>query len=277
MRDINMVFDDLFNESLFMAIRDNKVSDIIRMLHPGIVTANATRVIDWTTGPNPDVKGEFSALTAAILVDHWDCAMLLLQRGADVKYQRVLSPEENAKLDTNHTRYTGPARVECTEPPVILAILRVGIKFVKSLVQAGADVNTFNRLGGSLLVLTSCDTLCRNDGDLIPFLLANGADQNLTNQSGVSALTATIGFSLLQLLLQHSGNAHTRTEHGEPLVVTFMKYRKADCVLELLRRGADKNATDSHGTSLIREAVNCKSFHVVYYLLDNGVGINTLN
>lgn len=277
MGDINMVFDDLFNESLFMAIRDNKVSDITRMLHPGIVTANATRVIDWTTGPHPHVKGECSALTAAILVDHWDCAMLLLQRGADVNYQRALTPEENAKLDNNHSRYTGPARVEYTDPPVILAILRGGRKFVKSLVQAGADVNTVNRLGSSLLVLTMSDTLWRNDGDLIPFLLANGANPNITNQSGVNALTPMLGLSFLQLLLQHSGNVHTRTEHGEPLVIAFMNYHKGDCVLELLRRGADKNATDSHGTSLIRVALNGKSFDVVYYLLDNGVGINTLD
>jgi len=86
-----------------------------------------------------------------------------------------------------------------------------------------------------------------------------------------------LGLSFLQLLLQNSSNVHTRTEHGEPLVIAFMKYRKADCVLELLRRGADKNATDSHGTSLIRVAVNCRSFDVVYYLLDNGVGVNTFD
>jgi len=166
--------------------------------------------------------------------------------------------------------------VEYTEPPVILAILRGGRRFVKSLVQAGADVNTINRLGSSLLVLTMSDTLWRNDGDLIPFLLANGADPNITNQSGVSALTPVIGLSCLQLLLQHSGNVDTRTKHGEPLVIAFMKYRKGDCVLELLRRGADKNATVSHGTPLIRVAVNRKSFDVIYYLLDNGVRFNSL-
>jgi ankyrin repeat protein len=274
---MNMVLECIFNKCLFVAIRDNKVSDIHRILHRGIVTANATRVLDWTKGTNPDVKGEFSALTAAILVDNWECAMLLLQHGADVHYQRALTPAENAKLDTNHTRYIGPTRVERTEPPVILAILRGGRKFVKSLVQVGADVNSINRLGSSLLVLAICDTLWRNDGDLIPFLLANGADPNLTNRSGASALTAMVSFSLLQLLMQHNANIHSQTEHGVPLVIAFMQYRKVDCVLELLQRGADKNAKDEYGTSLICVAMNSKCFDVVYYLLDNGVGINTLN
>jgi len=86
-----------------------------------------------------------------------------------------------------------------------------------------------------------------------------------------------ISFSLLELLLQYDGNVHTRTEHGEPLVVAFMKYRKVDCVLELLQRGADKNAMDSRGTSLIRVAMHLKCFDVVYHLLDHGVDINTLN
>ena len=275
--NINMAYEDVFNECLFLAIRDNKVPDIHLILHTGIVTANSTRVLDWSTGPNPDVKGEFSALTAAILVDHWECAMLLLQQGADMNYQRPLSAAENAKLNTNHTRYTGPVRVELTDPPVILAMQRRGREFVKSLVQAGADVNTTNRLGSSLLVLSLCDTLWRNDGDLISFLLANGADPNLENQSGVCALTAMINFPLLKLLLHNSGNVHTRTENGEPLVVAFMKYRKVDCVLELLQRGADKNAVDGYGTPLIFLAMDRRCFEVVYYLLDHGVGINSLN
>ena len=109
--DINMVFQNVFNECLFVAIRDKKVPDIDRMPHPGILTANATPVLHYTKRPNPNVKGELSALTAAIPIRHWECAMLLLQRGADVNYQRPLSLAKNAKLDTKHTRYTGPARV----------------------------------------------------------------------------------------------------------------------------------------------------------------------
>ena len=109
-----------------------------------------------------DSGGRTLLMEAAIKRDH-ELVALLIANNADVNI-------------SDERRWTA----------LHFAAQEYDIETTKLLVDAGAEVNALDDYGNS--VISKAVLNSKGRGDVITFLIANGADVNLHNHSGISAL-----------------------------------------------------------------------------------------
>ena len=126
------------------------------------------------------------------------------------------------------------------------------LKTVKELIDKGADVNTRDRDGWSLLHWS----IYNNHDDISHFLIARGAD------------------------------VRSKTQHGKRVPPFFIdpdwtvlhaaaRFRDLELLKLLIDKGADINAKDEGGRAVIHEAGNEGHWEIVRYLIDKGVSPNS--
>ena len=84
--------------------------------------------------------------------------------------------------------------------------------------------------------------------DIVKLLLANGADGNVSDTSGYTALiNAAHGpdqTAIVELLIQYNVDVNAKTEYGYTALILAAMYGYKDNVKLLLANGADTNITD---------------------------------
>ena len=123
---------------------------------------------------------------------------------------------------------------------------RGDVEAVKSSIEAGADVNCTFGLGITGLML--CKT-----PELLEVLIKKGANVNLANSSGVTALM-TQGDSLEKVRMLFDAGAEVNAVSNVG-VTALMNARAPDAVAFLLEKKADVNARDKSKTSVLMHAV----------------------
>ena len=128
---------------------------------------------------------------------------------------------------------------------------------VAELIDSGADVNSTadscidmepSPRGVTLLMQASF----RGDLDIVKLLLNKGANVNLKNSYGESALAwAARGRhpEIVDVLLERGGDVDTREESGRTPLMDAAGTGDLDVVTYLLGKGASVNAKDSNGTT----------------------------
>lgn len=122
---------------------------------------------------------------------------------------------------------------------------------INFLISQGADVNVklnYNRRP-LMSAVTSSQSL-----ELVPLLVANGADINGESKDGSTALTSIINSysdnkaNIVQYLINQGANAnHTDNSGNTYLIQAINRYYALDVVKILLAAGADPNKIDSKG------------------------------
>jgi len=116
---------------------------------------------------------------------------------------------------------------------------------VKHLLHAGADVNGRNRLtGGTALLVAPAAVSVSLCPDCVSVLLAAGADINLQNGAGITALM--------------------RAADND----------RAECATALLKAGALIDLADSKGRTALFHAVRARSANVCEVLIQAGANVN---
>ena len=123
---------------------------------------------------------------------------------------------------------------------------------VKKYIKDGADVNDANETGESVLAASlrhKCDT------DLVMFLIESGADIYDFDEEGVSIFDMAITYDNIEIVqyLINEGidvNVTNRRSRFTPLMAAAC-YGRIDVAKLLIENGADKNAVDSKGISVI--------------------------
>jgi uncharacterized protein len=156
------------------------------------------------------------------------------------------------------------------------------IELVRSLVEAGADVNATDEY--------SSGTLLNFDPSITAYLLSKGADPNTqTNENGASVLAGLCYVNqteCVRLLLAHGANPNRgRDESMEtPLHHAFAGGADIEVIRLLLDRGADVNAktlpgvcsynfygsTPTRGETPLHRAAAFASMEIVQLLLQAG-------
>lgn len=123
------------------------------------------------------------------------------------------------------------------------------------ILQSGADVNTKNAEGSTLLHLRAID----DDIQIIQNLLSLGADVNARDNDGRTPLFNTLdekNLDIVELLIASGANVNVRDIDGVTPLHTAVFYQNKIVVESLLRHGADVNAYDNKmAIPLLR--VNC--------------------
>lgn len=198
--------------------------------NPGLVT--------WRC---PERWDQSTLLHTAVRSDRRQAAELLLAKGADV----------NARDSSG-----------CT--PLHVAAFWWHLNSAELLLAKGADVNGRAREGATPLHVAVFANLDggfdqKDQVELVTLLLAKGADPNAKDRSGQTPLHK-IAFSqrggmakgLAYLVLAKGGNLNARDNRGcTPLHLA----RDPGLVIQLVRSGADVNAKDGSGRTVLSRAI----------------------
>jgi len=253
---------------LFFAVREGHI-DVVRVLLEAGVNVNETLQpkADRPASPlgtnyKPIRKGT-SPLMLAVENGHFDLAMALVEAGADPNDQRSGFTPLHAISWVRK-----PDASDVGDPAPIGSGSLTSLQFVHALVARGANVNA--RLGKGVPRPPASATLLGTEG-ATPFLMAAdradvplmrellkaGADPFLPNADKSTPLMAAAGLGT-----------------SDPLEEAGTEDEALDAVKMLLDLGADINAVDSKGDTVMHGAAYGNFPAIVQLLADRGADIN---
>lgn len=253
--------DSGFN-AFFFAAREGRLEVVRALLDAGM---DVNEAMDPR---KPSSKGPAKGTSALILAlenGHYELAEALLQSGADPNDQRSGFAPMHIM-----TWVRKPPRGEDLGAPPPAELGAIGsLDFIKRLVKRGANVNLrlsngrgspgmFNKKGGTPFLMAAATA----DLPLMKLLLELGADPNIANADGLTPLIAACGWHV-------GADQATEVAGEEPEVLEAANL--------LLRLGADINAVDVNGDTVMHAAALKNLPKVVRFLAEKGAKIEIWN
>jgi len=165
---------------------------------------------------------------------------------------------------------------------LINAVAYQDLDKVKSLVEAGVDINYQEESAGATALIMSA---MYNFGDIARYLIEKGADVSIQNNTGHTALMASAGSSeeVFDLLVANGADMSLKLEDGTSAFTLSISGVMSDFVglgnaKKLLENGADVDESFTSGpaegyTCLMMAARNQRP-DIVKFLVDNGANVN---
>ena len=135
---------------------------------------------------------------------------------------------------------------------------------IKALLKHRADINSQNGYSGQTVLSYAIHRCCNPNGEIISFLIKQGADPHITNRDGKTFLHKTRNEKITLALLQNGVDVHARdNEDKTPL----HSVRSKQVASVLMKNGADVNAKDEEG----RTPLHTISDYVYGYMYDSWI------
>ena len=152
------------------------------------------------------------------------------------------------------------------------AIRANDLQGLNGMLAAHANVNTKDERGITPLMYTAWV----GSVEAMTLLLDHGADPNLTNNSGSTALMlAATEIAKVRLLKDHGANVNLASARGRTaLLLAAMNDRSADIVRLLIAAGADVNVVDGMKTTVLHAAAQGNDTETVRLLVEAGLDVN---
>src|SRR5215471_7576614 len=133
--------------------------------------------------------------------------------------------------------------------PLFEALRQGEMAKVKTAISKGADVNSRDQYGNTLLMQAAVYAT-RAD---IEFLLAHGADVNAANKAGHTALMRAMpDLAKIKLLVEHGANVNAVSSSGNtPLLIAAHIRTAEEVVRYLIQKGADLKAVSGTGSDAV--------------------------
>jgi len=220
-------------------------------------------------------SGAYTPLDFAIWQGDKDIVELLIAGGADVNAEDKLghTPLTRAKTTGNKDlvellKAKGAKDAATISSAIHLAADTGDLAKLKSLIEAGADVNAKEEKGGRTPLFVA------GDSEVARFLIAQGANVNATDKAGWTPLHSACfngNKNKVELLLAKGADINAKGNNGEtPLYLAFV-LRHRDLVELLLTKGADVNAKGPEGVTLLHMA---RDVQIATLLLAHGADVN---
>ncbi len=205
---------------------------------------------------NPDEKGGMTPLLAAIIGREPEIADLLIEKRADI----------NRKINAG-----GGAQVT----PLMFATAIGHLNLVRTIIDAGADLESRTELGESALVLAGDNGWAEGAA----LLLERGADVNARMSNGWTALmrAADKGHSeIIGILLEKRADANLKaTDNGWTALMAACRFGSTDTVKMLIESGADVNAQSTDiGYTPLHGAAFKNLPEIAKMLIEAGADVN---
>jgi len=166
---------------------------------------------------------------------------------------------------------------------LINAVAYQDLDKVKSLVEAGVDINYQEESAGATALIMSA---MYNFGDIAKYLIEKGANISVKNNTGHTALMASAGSSeeVFDLLVANGADMSLKLEDGTSAFMLSISGVMSDFVgfgnaKKLLENGADVDESFTSGpaegyTCLMMASRNQRP-DIVKFLTENGANVNT--
>lgn len=146
----------------------------------------------------------------------------IARKGTVVEARQWISEKPNSVNEINQYGFS----------PLILACYSGNIEMVIFLIDNKADINLLSSEGTALMAAT-----VKGNTKMTALLLKNGANPDLTNEAGISALMYAVQFkniSIIKLLLQHNANKLLLDKEGRS-AFEYAVFTKNEEIINLLK------------------------------------------
>ncbi len=174
---------------------------------------------------------------------------------------------ENCNIDIDIKDFDG-------NTALMFAVKSGKSEVVDYLLKNGANVNYINNFGVSPLHLA----VRKNALNLVDHLLRYGADINIEDKYNQTPLFDAIqenNAQMIRFLIDNNAYIDMQNQEGRtPLMVASFKRERQEALCELLKFGANVNATDFNGRTGLMHAINNNNGAMMDILLKAGAMIN---
>ena len=158
--------------------------------------------------------------------------------------------------------------------PLMIATQNSHVQLVEVLIQAGADVNTFNSVTGDTSLIYASDS---GQSSCMQKLLEYNAKVNIHGKNGDTALicAARNGHDkCLQVLIDTGANLNIQNNNGNTALIAAIHRFQSECVVWLIKAGTDVNLLDNQGGAAIVLAARRGQRDFVKKLITAGANLN---
>ena len=228
-------------------------------------------------------------LIVAVQTGNLDCVKVLLNYKADIEEQGesfrylVFPPDDMWNVSKFESAYT------C--PPLFLAAANGNLDILSYLFEQGANVNASSSSEDTepWFLPSEFDdylpiwrtplivALTNGHNDAFTFLIDKGADVNLQDHHGYTALHHAVqskNFDAVSCLVHNGADVNLFTSSKQTPLMLACKSHNMDVINFLLNKGADVNLQDHQGYTALHYAVESKNFDASSCLVYNGADVN---
>lgn len=227
----------------------------------------------------PDRNPGWTALTFAVSGGHVEAARVLLERGADpnVETDSGLRPldlvivsrrtdPQMMRVLVQHGASVNPTRPGNRISPLVVAASLGDVDLVRLMLARGALLNSAGTDAQTPLMAAAAG----GHHEMADLLIAAGADRNAQDGNGWTAARHALVRGDTALAERIGGADWLRTEKGSAQLLGAVAAGELPAIRRALAGGADVNARDRHGRSVLVNAAGDAPEAAVLYLLANG-------
>ena len=158
---------------------------------------------------------------------------------------------------------------------IFAAVKNNDIKEVKSLLDQGADPNSYDEDGDHLLMHATFYSSI----DCMELLIQKGSNVNAKNSLDETALMwALHDLAKIKLLIRHGADVNAKAKSGNtPLLIASVGQAKYETVKFLLDKGADASAVNNRKENALIRAALFGDTATISLLLSKGIDMNALS
>lgn len=221
----------------------------------------------------PDEIDYYTPLVYAIWEDHARIVKTLLDAGADIhsKDESGFNPLYWAAVTSGKEVFDLILTKGDYEDTIYLAACRGQLERVKTLIEAGTDVNAKDEFGCTPLQWA----VLADSPAVAEFLVAKGADVNVQDKNGFAPISVAPGRNTIQFLISQGADVNVKnTMNGATRLHNECAIGNTTTVECLLAAGADVNAKTKRGTTPLHRAALLGHKDTVKFLIERGANIN---
>jgi ankyrin repeat protein len=161
--------------------------------------------------------------------------------------------------------------------PILKALSDGDMQAFKKLASEDKKIGNLKGAGGTTPLMQA---VLYGDADSVRLLLEQGADPNIRNDAGATALMWAVGDTeKTRLLVEHRADVNARSDDGRtPLLIAAARFGNAEVIKLLLGRGADLSAKspDPRGyATVLSEAARTGDDALLRMLIERGADVKS--
>ena len=166
---------------------------------------------------------------------------------------------------------------------LIRAIYKKDFNLVNQLLETNVNVNWQNsKLETVLMIAVSRPAIEEDVATMVGNLIAKGADVNIRDKKGRTALMHAAGFGfghmlVINKILIAGADIDAQDNDLDTALIYGVKYKHPASVSQLLSMGADVNKTNMLGNTALMLAIKTGYADMVEEILQNGADRNIMN